>query len=104
MPKNTLTITTSNSQNWVTDDLKPLISSSTTIGSKTPTSSLVVDPATDQSLILHLKAPFGKVTTMDPANTNIPDKWGMLIMMNPKIKFTGPKNLHDNGGNIEIEV
>ena len=85
MPKNTLTIKSSNSKNWFdSTSANPIVSSSSS--GTTPTQGLRVE-ATVQSLIFNMKAPYGDVTSVDQAELTIPDNWGMLIMMNPKIKF-----------------
>lgn len=89
-PKNTLTIKTANSQDWtdfsvITDP--PLVSSSSTVPTNTPTTGLVnLGTGTSQSLVFTLKGLFADVTTFDatPA-TPITDNWGLLIMMNSKI-------------------
>jgi len=89
-PKNTLTITTSNSQDWsdYTTNTNPLISSTTTMNSFAAGASLVSNPTTSQSLIFSLKAPYSTVTYANAAAaTPIADNWGFLIMMNPLINF-----------------
>lgn len=86
-PKNTLTITTSNSQDWsdFTTNQNPLISSVASSATTTPGSSLLVS-ATAQSLILSMKASYASVTTTaSTAATAITNNWGMMIMMNPAI-------------------
>lgn len=105
MPKNTLTITTSNSKNWLASDSQPPISSSATLGGKTPTTSLAINPGTDQSLIFHLSAPFAEVSSTNPADSTVTDKWGMLIMMNPKIKkSSAASGLFENGATLTHEI
>lgn len=91
--KNTLTIATSNSKDWEDlTDSNPVISSIDDLSGLTgnnPGSGLK-KKGTDQSLVFGLNAPFADVTSASsvPA-TAIPDNWGMIIMMNPKIKYTG---------------
>ena len=86
-PKNTLTITTSNSNDWtdfVTDTL-PLVSSTTAVNSNVPGSSLLVS-ALSQSLVFSFSALYSSVTsTSSTTATPITNNWGMLIMMNPSI-------------------
>ena len=89
-PKNTLTITTSNSKDWsdYATNINPLVSSTSASASTVPGSSLVTDAATDQSLIFSLKAPFADVSTVSSTGgTSIPNNWGFMIMMNPLITF-----------------
>ena len=58
-PKNTLTITTSNSQDWsdYVTNTNPLVSSSATVNSNTAGSSILVS-ASAQSIILSMKVPY----------------------------------------------
>lgn len=89
-PKNTLTITTSNSKDWsdYATNTNPLVSSTSAAASNTPGSSLVTDSSTDQSLIFSFKAPFADVTSVaSVGGTAITNNWGMMIMMNPLITF-----------------
>lgn len=90
-PKNTLTITTSNSQDWsdFVTNTDPLISSVASSGTNTPGSSLLVS-GTAQSLVFSLKAGYSSVTaTSTTLGTSITNNWGMMIMMNPAITSTG---------------
>lgn len=101
MPKNTLTIKTSNSKNWAdfVTNQNPLISSTSTPGYGS-TNSLQVMPSTDQTLIFSLAAPFAEVSSLSQADTPITDNWGMLIMFNHKIKANDPTIiLHENPSN-----
>lgn len=86
-PKNTLTITTSNSQDWsdfVTDQ-NPLISTVASSATNTPGTS-VLNSASSQSLVFSLKALYSTVTSFSSAAaTQITNNWGMMIMMNPAI-------------------
>lgn len=86
MPKNTLSIKTSNSRDWsgFTSNIDALISSDTSSGTLTPTQGLKVDPS-NQSLIFSLQAPYSDVTSVSPNLTTVTNTWGMLIMMNSKI-------------------
>ncbi len=88
-PKNTLTIATSNSKDWVDSATLtvPLISSASG-ASVTYTAGTGLNSGTSQSLIFKFKAAFEDVTSASttPA-TVIPYNWGMYIMMSPKIKF-----------------
>lgn len=89
-PKNTLTITTSNSQDWTdyVTDQNPLLSSVSGSATNTPGASLLKDTGTPQSLVFSLKAPFASVTSFSStASTTITNQWGMLIMMSPSITF-----------------
>lgn len=89
-PKNTLTITTSNSQDWsdYVTNTNPLISSSATLNSNTPASSLLTSGSA-QSIIFSMKVPYGIITnTATSAATPITNNWGMMIMMSPSIKKT----------------
>jgi hypothetical protein len=92
-PKNTLTITTSNSKDWAdySDiDTKPLVSSTTAVSGNTPGTGLRSIASTNQSLIMIFKAAYSEVTkTSSTAATVATDNWGMMIMMSPKIKFLG---------------
>ena len=89
-PKNTLTITTSNSQDWtdyVTNQL-PLVSSVTGSNTNTPATSLIQSTTIPQSLVFSFKAPFSSVTTFSSAPaTTITNSWGIMIMMSPSISF-----------------
>ena len=87
-PKNTLTITTSNSQDWsdFVTNTNPLVSSVASASTNSPGSSLVQDAATPQSLVFSWKAPFGSVSsTSQTPGTTITNDWGIMIMMNPSI-------------------
>lgn len=88
-PKNTLTITTSNSQDWsdFATDTNPLVSSTATSASNAAGTSLLASN-NYQSLIFSMKAGFSTVSSFDatPATT-ITNNWGMMIMMNPSIAF-----------------
>jgi hypothetical protein len=88
-PKNTLTITTSNSQDWsdFATNTNPLVSSTATASTNTPGSSLL-SASTYQSLIFSLNAAFASVSSFSstPA-TAITNNWGIMIMMNPSITF-----------------
>jgi len=86
-PKNTLTITTSNSNDWTdfVTNQNPLVSSTATASSNTPGSSLLVNTAA-QSLVFSFEAAYSSITqTASTAATAIPNQWGMLIMTNPSI-------------------
>ena len=86
-PKNTLTITTSNSQDWsdFVSNQHPLVSSAAT-NTNTPGTSLIQDTTNPQSLIFSWKAAYSSVTTFaSTANTAITNDWGIMIMMNPSI-------------------
>lgn len=89
MPKNTLTLLTSNSKDW-TDLMSlnvPLVSSvSGTSGTYTPGTGL--QTGTSQSLVFKFKAPFEDVSSFSTTpSTKITNNWGMMIMMNPKIQY-----------------
>jgi hypothetical protein len=87
-PKNTLTITTSNSQDWTdyVTNINPLVSSVTGSNTNTPGASLIQNIATAQSLVFSFKAPFSSVTTFSStASTAVTNGWGMMIMMSPSI-------------------
>ncbi len=89
-PKNTLTITTSNSQDWsdYVTNTNPLVSSSATANSNTAGSSILVS-ASAQSIIFSMKVPYTSITsTSTSAATAITNNWGMMIMMSPSIKKT----------------
>ena len=89
-PKNTLTITTSNSQDWsdYVTNTNPLVSSVSGGSSNTPGTSLIQDAATAQSLVFSWKAPFSSVTaTSSTPGKTITNDWGIMIMMNPNIEF-----------------
>ena len=89
-PKNTLTITTSNSQDWsdYVTNTNPLISSSATANSNTAGTSLLVSSSA-QSIIFSMKVPYTSITsTSTSAATAITNNWGMMIMMSPSIKKT----------------
>ena len=89
-PKNTLTITTSNSQDWsdYVTNTNPLVSSSATVNSNTAGSSVLVS-ASAQSIIFSMKVPYTDVTsTSTSAATAITNNWGMMIMMSPSVKKT----------------
>ena len=89
-PKNTLTITTSNSQDW-TDyitNTKPLVSSVAGGSTNTPGDSLIQDTSTAQSLVFSMKASFSSVSSFSQTGgTVITNNWGVMIMMNPSISF-----------------
>ena len=87
-PKNTLTITTSNSQDWTdyVTNTKPLVSSVTAATTNAPADSLVQDPATAQSLVFSWKASYSSVTSFaQTSGTVITNDWGIMIMMSPSI-------------------
>lgn len=89
-PKNTLTITTSNSQDWsdFVTNTNPLVSSVASAGTNTPGTSLVQNPTTPQSLVFSWKAPYTSVTSFSSTSgTAITNGWGIMIMMNPSIEF-----------------
>lgn len=89
-PKNTLTITTSNSQDWTdyVTDTKPLVSTATGGTTNTPGDSLIQDAATAQSLVFSWKAAYSSVTSFSQSpGTTITNDWGIMIMMNPSIEF-----------------
>lgn len=86
-PKNTLTITTSNSQDWsdFVTNTNPLVSTVASSGTSTPGTS-VLTSASSQSLVFSLKALYSTVTsTSSAAGTPITNNWGMMIMMSPAI-------------------
>lgn len=86
-PKNTLTITTSNSQDWsnfVTNPTNPLVSSVASSGTNTPGTSLLTS-ASSQSLVFSMQASYSSVTSYTTAAQSITNSWGMMIMMNPAI-------------------
>lgn len=88
-PKNTLTITTSNSQDWsdYVTNTNPLVSSTAVSGSNVPGTSLLQSNSY-QSLIFSFKAAYSSVTSFSSTtNTPITNNWGMMIMMNPSITF-----------------
>lgn len=86
MPKNTLTIKSSNSKDWTdfSSNTHPLISSSLTSASA-PTEGLRIETGVDQRLYFNMKAPYDDVTSVGSTELAIEDNWGMLIMMSPKI-------------------
>ena len=86
-PKNTLTITTSNSQDWsdYVTNTNPLISSAEAASTNTPTASMTQYGSTAQSLVFSWKAPYSSVTSLSSTAGAITDDWGMMIMMNPNI-------------------
>lgn len=89
-PKNTLTITTSNSQDWTdyVTNTNPLVSSVTGSNTNTPGTSLIKNAATAQSLVFSFKALFSSVTTFSSTTgTVVTNGWGMMIMMSPSIAF-----------------
>ena len=94
-PKNTLTLTTSNSKDWDDDTTAsiPAVSSYYNTGSPgvaTYTGGAVagLKVANQQSLIFEFDANYNEVTSFaSVGNTVITNNWAMLIMMNPKIKF-----------------
>lgn len=89
-PKNTLTITTSNSQDWsdYVTNTNPLVSSSATVNSNGAGTSVLVS-ASAQSIIFSMKVPYTSITTTSTsAATAITNNWGMMIMMSPSIKKT----------------
>lgn len=107
MPKNTLSIKTSNSKNWAdyTTDQMPIISSATTSAATTVDSSLLKNAGTDQYLTLKIAAQYSDVTSADStAGTPIDDNWGMIIMMNPKIKLNGNIALTSNDFDVAAET
>ena len=88
-PKNTLTITTSNSQDWsdFVTNTNPLVSSTSTASSNTPGASLL-SSSSYQSLIFSFNAPFLSVSNYSiNSSTTITNNWGIMIMMNPNIGF-----------------
>jgi hypothetical protein len=86
-PKNTLTITTSNSQDWsdfVTNQ-NPLLSTVASSATSTPGTS-VLTSGSSQSLVFSMKALYSTVTSFSSAAaTSITNNWGMMIMMSPAI-------------------
>jgi len=89
-PKNTLTITTSNSQDWTdyVTNQNPLVSSVTGSNTNTPGTSLIKNSGAPQSLVFSFKALFSTVTTFSSTTgTVITNGWGMMIMMSPSIAF-----------------
>ena len=89
-PKNTLTITTSNSQDWTdyVTNTNPLVSSVAAAATNSPGTSLLQDAATAQSLVFSWKAPFASVSSKaSTPGTAIANDWGIMIMMNPSLEF-----------------
>ena len=89
-PKNTLTITTSNSQDWTdfVTNTKPLVSSVAVSNTNSPGDSLLQDISNPQSLVFSWKAPFSSVSSFSASpGTTITNGWGIMIMMNPSIEF-----------------
>lgn len=89
-PKNTLTITTSNSQDWTdyVTDINPLVSSTSVAASNVPGTGLKTVSGSTQSLILGMKAPYASVTTTGAGSGTVAtNNWGMMIMTNPLISF-----------------
>lgn len=102
MPKNTLTIKTSNSKNWAdfVSNTLPLVSSTTNLNYN-PGSSLQVLSNTSQTLIFSLNAPYSDVSSVASGSTSVPDSWGMMIMMNHKIKVNSNTiNLYENPSQV----
>lgn len=94
-PKNTLTIKTSNSQDWsdYSTNTNPIISSKIAVTTNVPGTSLLQHASSAQTLIFSWKAPFSSVTTFSSAGgTTITNKWGIMIMMNPSIEFDSATN------------
>lgn len=91
-PKNTLTITTSNSQDWsdfVTDQ-SPLLSTVVSASATNTPGTSVLTSASSQALVFSFKAPYSSVTSFSSAAaTPITNNWGMMIMMNPAITLAG---------------
>jgi|688.fasta_scaffold197013_3 hypothetical protein len=89
MPKNTLSIKTYNSQDWTGYALNtnPVLSSSTTSGILTTSEGLKIQAGTNQALVFSMQALYSTVTSVSSSATNITNNWGMLIMLNPKIKL-----------------
>jgi hypothetical protein len=88
--KNTLMITTSNSQDWTdyVTNTRPLVSSVGSAGTNTPGNSLVQNAGSAQSLVFSWKAPFASVSSFSSTSgTVITNDWGIMIMMNPSIEF-----------------
>lgn len=89
-PKNTLTITTSNSQDWsdFVTNTDPLISS-VAASATTSSGGSLLSSASAQSLIFSMKAAYSSVTsTSTTLGTAITNNWGMMIMMNPAITLS----------------
>lgn len=89
MPKNTLSIKTYNSQDWTGYALNtnPVLSSSTTSGILTTSEGLKIQAGTNQALVFSMQALYSTVTSVSSSATTITNNWGMLIMLNPKIKL-----------------
>ena len=87
-PKNTLTISSSNSKDWTyfNPSVVPLVSSIDGGANNTASTGLKQGGTTEQSLIFSLQGIYSHVTTFSNlAATPITDNWGMYIMMNHKI-------------------
>jgi hypothetical protein len=89
MPKNTLSIKTYNSQDWAGYSLNtnPVISSSTSSGTLTTSEGLKIQSGTNQALVFSMQALYSTVTSVSSSASTITNNWGMLIMLNPKIKL-----------------
>ncbi|MFM7859027.1 MAG: hypothetical protein ACKO96_45670, partial [Flammeovirgaceae bacterium] len=102
-PKNTLTITTSNSNDWTdfVTNTNPLVSSVASSGTRTPGNSLLVNSAS-QSLVFSFKASYSQITkTSSAANTAILNNWGMQIMTNPSVtQGTGTLTLTESAATL----
>jgi len=89
VPKNTLTITTVNSQDWTdyVTNTSPLVSSSLS-GTQTITSTggLLLSSSANQSIIFNFKALYSQTTSFSStAGTNLTNRGGLMIMVNPLI-------------------
>jgi hypothetical protein len=88
-PKNTLSITTSNSQDWTdyVTNSNPLVSSTTAVSGYTAGTGLKQDAVNKQSLIFSLNAPYSTVTSTSSGASTVTNNWGMLIMMSQNIAY-----------------
>lgn len=88
-PKNTLSISTKNSQDWSNYvDGYPLISSTPATSGIVPGTGLKQNAGVKQSLIFGLQSPYASVTGFSSTlGTSITNNWGMIIMMSPNITY-----------------
>lgn len=88
-PKNTLSISTSNSQDWTdfTTNSNPLISSTTATSGYVAGTGLKQNVGTKQSLIFSLKAAYSTVTSTSSGASSVTNNWGMMIMMSQNIAY-----------------
>lgn len=95
MVKNIISIKTCNSKDWTgyaTANINSINSNSHAVVSSDVLPATLVakeglQPSdANQSLIFSMSAKFSEVTSTNITNTSITNNWGMLIMMNSKIK------------------